>query len=280
VRVCAASLGPWQGLVEAGARPEAQPASPAPAAAIIGPAYTTPTTNGTFYLNTSYVNQSVAEAACAANGAHLAAYTSAQEQADVEKHFISNGYLLPAYHRSYWIGYRTKTPGLKLHAFGTVDATLNPARYRLYRWGTYFENGKASPEPNNLMNPEFCATANFSMTFGTPAAWGWADTSCGLRFPFMCRNYSETPGRAGERWRWCLPLLLRAAALGLGSWAAALARSGAGSPSPRRCGPAPPQPLRPPPQRAAPSSTSRRSPTSPTSSTAAPRPTARRRSCA
>ena len=60
------------------------------------------------------------------------------------------------------------------------------------RWGTYFENAKAYPEPNNINNPEFCAVANFSQTFGTPTAWGWADSTCSNRFPFMCRNYSES----------------------------------------------------------------------------------------
>ena len=96
-------------------------------------------------------------------------------------------------------------PGLKPPSFSTVDATLDPLRYRLYRWGTYFENGKASPEPNNLLNPEFCAVANFSMSFGTPAAWGWADSACQLRFPFMCRNYSGWPARRACPGSWPPP---------------------------------------------------------------------------
>jgi hypothetical protein len=112
-------------------------------------------------------------------------------QNDVEQFYIRNGYLLPSFHRSYWIGYQTSTPGVKPPNFTTVDMTLDRSRYRQYRWGTYFENGKASAEPNNIMNPEFCVVANFSMTFGSPPAWGWADQSCGQRFPFMCRNYSE-----------------------------------------------------------------------------------------
>jgi hypothetical protein len=44
------------------------------------PAYTVPATNATFFLNTSHVSQAEAEAACVANGGHLAAFVSLAEQ--------------------------------------------------------------------------------------------------------------------------------------------------------------------------------------------------------
>jgi hypothetical protein len=65
----------------------------------VAPAFTAPSTGNTFFLNTSYMNFSSAETACAASGGHLAAYISQQEQAEVEQFYIRNGYLLPAFHR-------------------------------------------------------------------------------------------------------------------------------------------------------------------------------------
>jgi hypothetical protein len=44
-------------------------------------------------------------------------------------------------------------------------------------------------EPNNLIEPEQCAVANFSQTVNK--AWGYADANCGQKFVFMCRNISE-----------------------------------------------------------------------------------------
>lgn len=71
----------------------------AAAAALVAPAFTAPSTGNTFFLNTSYMNFSSAESACAASGGHLASYLSQQEQAEVEQFYIKNGYLLPAFHR-------------------------------------------------------------------------------------------------------------------------------------------------------------------------------------
>jgi hypothetical protein len=66
----------------------------------VAPAFTAPSTGNTFFLNTSYMNFSSAESACAASGGHLASFLSQQEQAEVEQFYIRNGYLLPAFHRS------------------------------------------------------------------------------------------------------------------------------------------------------------------------------------
>jgi hypothetical protein len=37
-------------------------------------------------------------------GAHLAAFTTLEEQAEVESRFAGMGYLLPAFHKAYWLG--------------------------------------------------------------------------------------------------------------------------------------------------------------------------------
>ncbi len=49
------------------------------------PPYTTVTTGNTFFLNLTFTGHADAEANCAANGAHLAHYMSADEQKEVEQ---------------------------------------------------------------------------------------------------------------------------------------------------------------------------------------------------
>jgi hypothetical protein len=52
-------------------------------------------TSITFYLNTSASNASYAQEMCKMNGGHLAAFTSLEEQKEVEQSYIINGYLFP-----------------------------------------------------------------------------------------------------------------------------------------------------------------------------------------
>ena len=49
----------------------------------------------TFYLNTTTANASEAEEMCKMNGGHLAAFTSLDEQKEVEQYYLVNGYLFP-----------------------------------------------------------------------------------------------------------------------------------------------------------------------------------------
>ncbi len=72
----------------------------------MSPWYRTNASNITFYLNTSLVNQSTAEANCNRHGGHLAAYTSPEEQQEVEQFFINGGWLFPKKHIHYWKGLR------------------------------------------------------------------------------------------------------------------------------------------------------------------------------
>jgi hypothetical protein len=46
----------------------------------LGPVYTAPSTGASFVVNTTLDNSESAESSCKANGGHLAAYTSEQEQ--------------------------------------------------------------------------------------------------------------------------------------------------------------------------------------------------------
>jgi hypothetical protein len=88
----------------------------------------------------------------------------------VEAHFIASGYLLPAFHTSYWLGLRARTWG----TWQALDQQL-PGRY--LNWGAGQPNGRALPE--------LCVVAA-----NTPAAnggWGYADVACSGRYVFMCR---------------------------------------------------------------------------------------------
>ena len=68
------------------------------------PQVTSNITGNVFFLNTSFVNQSVAQATCNANGGHLAAWSSQEEQAEVENFYLQGGWILPVFHSTYWMG--------------------------------------------------------------------------------------------------------------------------------------------------------------------------------
>ena len=52
-------------------------------------------------------------------------------------------------------------------------------------------NAKPAPEPNNLNDAENCAGGNFTMSFGSPKAAGWADQVCEDAYVFICKLQSE-----------------------------------------------------------------------------------------
>jgi hypothetical protein len=54
------------------------------------PIYTTKSTNTTFVLNLTAMDQSTAEQYCIDKGGHLAAYVSSVEQNEVEQFYIKN----------------------------------------------------------------------------------------------------------------------------------------------------------------------------------------------
>ncbi len=71
-------------------------------------------------------------------------------------------------------------------ATGTVDPpVLPPDSYT--NWGALLlTNGTSLVEPNNAVSPpELCGVGNYSQV--TNVTWPWADASCELQLPFMCR---------------------------------------------------------------------------------------------
>jgi hypothetical protein len=52
---------------------------------VLPPPYTAQITGSTFFLNLTHSSHQDAEASCSANGGHLAAYVSAEEQKEVEQ---------------------------------------------------------------------------------------------------------------------------------------------------------------------------------------------------
>jgi hypothetical protein len=186
------------------------------------------------------VGQAKAEAMCNDIGGHLAAYVSQEEQTEMEYAFLNSGYLLPSFHKTYWIGLMASADSWP--SFSWLDRNVpSPQESGAYRhWGTYRFDGyrsvavqhcsapcarhvcpgngiggrgrlalecpfcktptlkttirppRSSPEPNNVDFPENCAVANFTESYGTPLAWGWADASCtNVRAAVICRRLRE-----------------------------------------------------------------------------------------
>ena len=51
-------------------------------------------------------------------------------------------------------------------------------------------DGNNLTEPNNIVQPpEMCSLANYSQSIGndTVKTWGWTDSNCGDKYPYMCR---------------------------------------------------------------------------------------------
>ncbi len=91
----------------------------------------------------------------------------------VESHFIQGGYLLPAFHKHYWLGIRAATWG----AWKPLDQQLATT---YLNWHT--------GQPNGLSGPQLCTVANASAN-GTvgPAGWGYADVLCSGTYVYICR---------------------------------------------------------------------------------------------
>jgi hypothetical protein len=150
-------------------------------------------TGNTYILNTTATEYWAAEAVCNVHGGHLVAYSDLAEQQQVEQCFISQGTLLPAYHKFYWMGLATGNYGAKWPNFTWIDH--NKAIYvgQYQHWGLYSTRAGASFEPNNLRPPENCAGAN--LTTSWLAAGGWADHHCRERYTFICEVAPPMPSR-------------------------------------------------------------------------------------
>ncbi len=149
-------------------------------------------TNGNTYIfNASYATFDQAQDSCKLRGAHLVAWTSYKEQAEVEGYFVKNGYLLQTYHLYYWIGANV-SDAIYWPNFTWIDPyTPGPINSTYEHWGQYQPNQET--EPNFYLNqpPELCTVANYTQAYFNPAAWGWADDYCLNKHPFMCKMLRE-----------------------------------------------------------------------------------------
>jgi hypothetical protein len=146
--------------------------------------YTSNKTGATYALNTSFTSFSDAELTCNGYGGHLVAWKSVTEQQEVEAYYISQGFLLPAYHDNYWIGAST-TPTLWPKFSWSERLVPAPGSGAYQHWGRP-EGG--IPEPNQARTG-LCAVANASISYTN--AWGWADAVCNSTQVFVCRMQRE-----------------------------------------------------------------------------------------
>lgn len=132
----------------------------------------------TFVLNTTMLNFTEASRSCNMYGWHLAMFDSRQEQNEVEAFFTSSSYLLPTFHRQFWMGLIKRNGA----TWSFMDPSIN----------TTYTNYNKPATPGNL-----CGAAFFANRVGSPSAWGWGDNSCASKSVFVCRNTGE-PGAT-----WC-----------------------------------------------------------------------------
>jgi hypothetical protein len=89
--------------------------------------YKTPVTNNTFSFNLAPMTQADAEAHCQRQGAHLAAFISAAEQADVERAYMDRGWLFPDFHVNWFIGLNKNSSGHWVWTDGMVTGAAQAA---------------------------------------------------------------------------------------------------------------------------------------------------------
>ena len=101
----------------------------------------------------------------------------------MEEYYISNGYILPQYHKQYWMGLNSSANIFPNFTWLTpdVDSAVYLADYS--HWGT--------SQPLND-ETKMCAGGNFNKSYDE--AWGWANDECTLPYIFMCRIMRELPG--------------------------------------------------------------------------------------
>jgi hypothetical protein len=92
------------------------------------------------------------------------------------QYFTQRGYLLPAFHKTYWLGLTsTRWP-----IFSWADKSL------VLDYGNWGDS-----QPNKSPAPGLCVYANSTLARGSPPAWGWDDTDCDASTSiFICRKAS------------------------------------------------------------------------------------------
>ncbi len=96
---------------------------------------------------------------------------------------LLQSYLLPSFHKAYWMGSQADSPKL----FSAWLDTLVRPNFNMSNkhWGM----AGSLVQPDNARGQELCLVANASMAYSK--AWGWADTDCADTFVFMCRMIRE-----------------------------------------------------------------------------------------
>lgn len=78
--------------------------------------------------------------------------------------------------------------------FRWLDGLPSPSSSNYVHWGTNMPDGVKEPNNASPRRNEFCAAANYSQSFDSPFAWGWADNPCTAQLPFVCK--AQPPGSA------------------------------------------------------------------------------------
>jgi hypothetical protein len=146
-----------------------------------GYSFTIADTNTVFTLNTQLQDFAGAERTCNVAGGHLAYFSDLEEQVQVETYFQMQGYLLPSFTPSYWIGLNATAntwPNFRWLSY-SIPA---PAFSSYEHWGRTQENS----EPNNAAGNEYCGAASSALAY--QSAWGWSDNVCTTHMPFICRT--------------------------------------------------------------------------------------------
>jgi hypothetical protein len=149
--------------------------------------YTSLKTGDQYLLSTIKRTADEAEARCNRFGGHLATWSLLAEQQDSEHYFIKSGFLIPAFHMHYYIGYRS----FNFPRFAAVDKTF---KSNYTHWGANMPN-----------RTQTCAHAHVNLQY--QSAWGWEDVPCNVPMVFMCKTVSE--------WRWPAPAACPPASLPL-----------------------------------------------------------------
>jgi hypothetical protein len=102
----------------------------------------------------------------------------------VEAFYTDQGYLLPPFHKAYWIGLNSSS----WPSFRWLDGLPAPSSSGYVHWGTTVPDGIKEPNNASPKRNEMCAAANYSQAFDSPMAWGWADQPCATQLPFMCKE--------------------------------------------------------------------------------------------
>jgi hypothetical protein len=111
--------------------------------------YTNNATNNTYILNQTMTDFSTADKWCNDKGGHLAAWRSLPEQQDAERYYVGKGWLLPTYHKGYWMGLTSSTS--RWPRYNWTEPGLKPPTGATYvHWGRYEVRGRSAGKHSSL----------------------------------------------------------------------------------------------------------------------------------